>query len=204
MFHKINSCSRDAHIRHVDGEQTDKAIVGGKTCSNFRAEVLAIQTAADLLFSSEKQHGNVVIFSDSMSALQALDSPDPGPMIQALKTSLKNLTSKAPTTLQWVPAHVGLSGNERADHLAKEGSKLHQPTVAATYKETKTLLHNVCRNSWRQRNNGYSARHDPIRTLNRPQQTTIFRLCALATAGFLPTSYGSEYHIMMPSVIAAK
>ena len=111
-----------------------------------------------------------------MSALQALDSPDPGPMIQALKTSLKNLTSKAPTTLQWVPAHVGLSGNERADHLAKEGSKLHQPTVAATYEETKTLLHNAFKSSWQRTNNGYSARLDPIRTLNRPQQTTIYRL----------------------------
>ena len=164
------------HIRHVDGERTDKAVAGGQTCTNYRAEVLAIQTAADLLISSEKPHGNVVIFTDSMSALQALDSPDPEPMIQTLKTSLTNLNRIAQTTLQWVPAHVGLAGNEHADRLAKEGSKLCQPFIAATYEDAKTLLRNEYRNSWQQRNSGYSARQDPIRTLNRPQQTIIYRL----------------------------
>ena len=111
-----------------------------------------------------------------MSALQALDSPDPEPMIQTLKTSLTNLNQIAQTTLQWVPAHVGLIGNEHADRLAKDGSKLCQPLVPTTYEDTKTLLQSTFRNSWQQRNGGYSARQDPIRFLNRPQQTLIYRL----------------------------
>ena len=111
-----------------------------------------------------------------MSTLQALDSPDPGPLIQSLKTSLAALAHKAPTTLKWVPAHVSLSGNEHADRLAKEGSQLSQPDNPVTYEEAKTLLSSSFRARWSLRNQGYNPRQDPIRALERHQQTTIFRL----------------------------
>nr|KAG5705581.1 hypothetical protein BaRGS_034779 [Batillaria attramentaria] len=164
------------YVRFPDGEQTSIAVPGGKLCSNFRAEVLAITTAADFLSSSIKPLGNISIFTDSMSTLQALDSPDPGPLIQSLQASLSSLTQKAPTTLQWVPAHIGLSGNERADHLAKEGSQLPQPTIPATYEEAKTLIRSRFHRDWVSLNDGYRADQDPIRTLERRHQTTIYRL----------------------------
>ena len=92
---------------------------------------------------------------------------------------------KAKTTLQWVPAHIGLSGNERADRLAKEGSRLIQPTPPATYEETKTLLRGSFRRGWANLNHGYQAQTDPIRTLERKHQTLIFRMrtghCGLRT-----------------------
>ena len=145
-------------------------------CSNSRAEVLAITTAADLFPSCDKALGSVSIFTDSLSTLQALDSPDPGPLVQSLKAALATLTKKAPTTLQWVPAHVGLSGNEHADRLAKEGSRLTQPTPPATYEKIKTLLRGRFRKHWVNLNSGYIAHKDPIRTLDRKHQTQIFRM----------------------------
>ena len=75
-----------------------------------------------------------------------------------------------------MPAHVGLSGNERADHLAKEGSQLTQPSAPTTYEETKTLLRGKSRRDWVNLNDGYQAHRDPIRTLERRHQTMIFRL----------------------------
>ena len=164
------------YVRYPDGERSSLAVPGGKLCSNFRAEVLAIKTAADFLASCERPLGSISIFSDSMSTLQALDSPDPDPLTQSLKASLSTLTRKAQTTLQWVPAHVGIPGNERADRLAKEGSQLPQPTIPATYEETKTLLRSRFRRGWVAMNGGYQAHQDSIRMLERRQQTTIYRL----------------------------
>ena len=83
---------------------------------------------------------------------------------------------RAHTTLQWVPAHTGLPGNERADRLAKEGSRLTQPTSPATYEETKTLLRSSSKREWLSLNHGYQAERDPIRTLERKNQTLIFRM----------------------------
>ena len=164
------------YIRHPDGDCSTLAVPGGQLCSNFRAEVHAISTAADFLSSCGKPLSHVVIFTDSMSTLQALKSPDPDSLIQCLKVSLATLTKNTPTTLQWVPAHVGLSGNEHADRLAKEGSQLPQPTTHVTYEEVKAFLRSRFRTDWMKLNNGYQAHQDPIRKLERRQQTLIFRL----------------------------
>ena len=88
------------YIRFLDGECSNIAVPGGKLCSNLRAEVLAIKTAADVLSSCGKSLGSISIFTDSMSTLQALDSPDPGPLIQTLKAYPTALAQTTPTTLQ--------------------------------------------------------------------------------------------------------
>ena len=73
-----------------------------------------------------KKMGNIAIFTDSLSTLQALNSNDPDQMIQGLHSSLAKLTAQFTVSLQWVPAHVGLTGNENADKLAKIGSQAPQ------------------------------------------------------------------------------
>ena len=78
--------------------------------------------------------------------------------------------------LQWVPAHVGIAGNETADRLAKAAAKLPQPHFSTTYREVKTLLKQKQKSAWRLRNNGYDSQKDQINTLDRRTQTTIFRL----------------------------
>ena len=63
--------------------------------------------------------GDVAIFTDSLSTLQALNSADLVQMIQGLHSSLAKVTAQFSVSLQWVPAYVGLTGNEIADRLAK-------------------------------------------------------------------------------------
>ena len=101
--------------------------------------------------------GNIAVFADSLSTLQALNSADPDQMIQGLHSSITKLTAHFSVSLQWVPAHVGLTGNETTDRLAKIGSQAPQTQNPVICREEKALL--------RSRYNG-----------DRAQQTTIFRL----------------------------
>ena len=123
-----------------------------------------------------KKGGNIAIFTDSLSTLQALNSTDPDQMFQSLHSSLAKLTAQFTVSLQWVLAHVGLAGNEKADRLAKIGSQAPQTQNPVTYTEAKTLLHSRYNGDWKKYNGRYQAHLDPIWRLERAQQTTIFRL----------------------------
>ena len=119
--------------------------------------------------------GNIAIFTDSLSTLQALNS-DLDQMIQGLHFSFAKLTALFTVSLQWVPAHVGLTGNQKADRLAKIGNQALQTQNPVTYREAKTLLHSRHNGDWKKDNSGYQAHLDPIWRLEQAQQTTIFCL----------------------------
>ena len=165
------------YIRYSDGDTTSLSAPGGVQCSKYRTEILAICTAAEhLLESRKKKKGNIAIFTDSLSTLQALNSADPDQMIQGLHSSLAKLTAQFTVSLQWVPAHVGLTENKKADRLAKIGSQVPQTQNPVTYREAKTLLHSWYNGDWKKYNGGYQAHLDPMWRLEQAQQTTIFRL----------------------------
>ena len=91
------------YIRYSDGDTTSLSVPGGLQCSNYRAEILAICTAAEHLLESRKKKGNIAIFTDSLSTLQALNSADPDQMIQGLHSSLAKLTAQLSISFQQVP-----------------------------------------------------------------------------------------------------
>ena len=130
-------------------------VPGGLQCPNYRAEILAICTAAEHLLESGKHMGNVVIFTDSLSTLQALNSADPDQMIQGLYCSLAKLTAQFSVSLQWVSAHVRLTRNETADRLAKVGCQAPQTQNPVRYRKAKTLIHSRFNGDWKKENGGY-------------------------------------------------
>ena len=65
---------------------------------------------------------NIAIFTDFVSTLRALNSADTDQMVQGLHSSLAKMFS---VSLQWVPAHVVLTGNETAD-LQKLAVRCHR------------------------------------------------------------------------------
>ena len=164
-----------AYIRYTDGEVTKLTFSGGRRCTNYKAELIAIKEAISHILERRKQCHKVVIFSDSLSALQALESDYTEDTADIL-ILIHRLRENATLVLQWVPAHVGLQGNEIADKLAKEGSRLIQPDNPLTYYEAKSIQRSLHREEWINLNQGYRADQDPLNSLDRSQQTKIFRL----------------------------
>ena len=98
----------------------------------------------------DKTHKKVVFFSDALSALDALQNPT--------KKELNNLTSILPqlndpveVTLQWIPTHCKVHGNESTDILAKEGSGLDQQDKSVSYKDEKTIIKSLTARKWHQK-----------------------------------------------------
>ena len=117
-----------------------------------------------------------VILTDSKAALQSLTSNTPDQPIHQLLKDLQLLPHECTVVLQWIAAHCGIPGNERADRLAKTGSKQLQPTSTSTYQEAKTLLRNRQKCQWKRATGDYNPSTDPVNRLARHEQTTIFRL----------------------------
>jgi len=109
-------------------------------------------------------------------ALQSLSVGQSDTTTRQLLSHQSCLSEHNNVVLQWIPAHVGIAGNEYADKLAKEGSRKEQPQPPISYKEAKTLLKCSFRTIWKNKNEGYQSKTDNINKLNRPSQVTFFRL----------------------------
>ena len=77
-----------------------------------------------------KKKGDCVIFSDSLSVLTILNEQNyTTKAIRDLAVQISSFirTFDLNLTLQWIPSHCGIPGNERADYLAKKGAAKTQP-----------------------------------------------------------------------------
>ncbi|KAK3886447.1 hypothetical protein Pcinc_009398 [Petrolisthes cinctipes] len=120
---------------YTDGSKSDESVgasVWSSECelryrllihtSVFTAELFAIDKAIDYALNS--RYDSIVIFSDSMSALQAINSCQTiSNEIQGRIINKLHLCNKS-FTLIWVPGHCRIYGNERADLLAKSAVEL--------------------------------------------------------------------------------
>ena len=95
--------------------------------SIFTAELYGILCALKEIVKLKGE--NFVIFSDSRSALQILESFNPNHplVVEILEWILVIKHSGKSVSFCWVPAHVGIQGNEKADNLAKEASLTKRP-----------------------------------------------------------------------------
>ena len=87
--------------------------------SIFTAELLAIQDAVSLCIDNN-QLNNFVIFTDSRSAKQSLETFNPShPIVCKILSLLLDATNQQKKIhICWVPAHSGIVGNESADREA--------------------------------------------------------------------------------------
>lgn len=91
--------------------------------SSTQSELLAILIG---LKTIEERRNNTLIISDSMAALHSLTSKNAvhATLVERIRKSIHRIKSYGVTVMfVWMPSHINISGNERADVLAKQASQ---------------------------------------------------------------------------------
>ena len=122
----------------------------GTTRSIMGAELLAINITLHWLILNQSltQGQEIVILSDSKSGIMALENHHHR-SYSFITNQILNLAhilkdNDVKLTIQWIPSHVGLVGNEKADALAKAAHNLPNTTeVPLDPKEMKTEIKNI-------------------------------------------------------------
>ena len=136
LFLEHYSTHSDSTPVFTDGSKSDAGVGYGvifpsfsrggslpSVASVFTAELSAIVLALQIIFTLPVS--SFTIFSDSRSALSALDSFNTSfhPLVLSALEWLYLLRNKGYRVgFCWVPGHVGVAGNERADRLAGEAA----------------------------------------------------------------------------------
>jgi ribonuclease HI len=96
----------------------------GKMATIFQAELFAISMVLSLALE-RSGCSKLVICSDSQASLRALDScVVRSRQIAECRSLIAAVSRFRAVQLMWVPGHMGVSGNEMADALARQGSAI--------------------------------------------------------------------------------
>ena len=129
----------------TDGSKNDEGRVGGaffvkqtNTLIKFRitdkstifnAELMAIKKAIEHIKLTHSKE--VIIYTDSLSATQAIESgfskSNPKLLKQVQNSITEIIREGTKLEIHWIPSHVGISGNDIADNLAK--TSLNHPEI---------------------------------------------------------------------------
>ena len=114
--------------------------------SIFSAESQAINMALDYI--EEANLSKVIIFSDSLSVLQSINnSKIDNSIIQDIILRLHNMSHKH-IIFCWLPSHVGIRGNEKADKAAKSALSLQPSNLKLPYTDFKPAINKYLLNKW--------------------------------------------------------
>ena len=88
------------------------------------AEAISINLAMNII--ANHKSSKFIIYSDSKSVLQALQSEySSTPLITRLLDKMNTLSKNNSIILTWIPSHIGIQRNERADKAAKKKHSRH-------------------------------------------------------------------------------
>ena len=150
----------------------------GRCGSSYRTEMAALLFALTSLLSRDVKGTSVIIYTDSQSAVRKLCSGAAAAREEhdfAIWTSLRELTVErhCRITIQFVPGHAGLAGNELADSAAKRGLDILVPATRLSLTCAKSLFRRFINKHVRQRPaDVYVVKGPPLRPpLSNPRLT---------------------------------
>ena len=126
-----------------DKELMKICMPAGRWTSSFQSEMAALSEALKICEHMEDM--SIRIVTDSQSTMMRLENTwttkTPNDHIEAniIKSLEKCAQNGAKFTMVWCPSHCGTEGNEAADKLAEEGTRLEQ-NIPYTYETAKTCI----------------------------------------------------------------
>ena len=95
----------------------------GKLTNVFQCEVLAVIKALDILLDMKVARREIILAIDSQAAIRSIDSEKVNSkLVEEAKSKMNKFATSNGVTMFWIKAHVGQSGNEDVDMLAKAGT----------------------------------------------------------------------------------
>lgn len=109
--------------------------------SIFTAELQGVLTTVDYIIESHTM--KAVVFVDSQSVITAISSVKDSKhnLIQLVRAKINRGLQKGHDIIFcWVPSHVGLSGNEKADRLAASSKNLLETRLQLPHQDLKPIF----------------------------------------------------------------
>lgn len=155
------------------------------TAGIFTAEAFSVLKAIELI-KQEREDRNFLIHTDSLSVIQSLQQLyTKNQLISDIQQSVHEAISAGKKIIFiWIPSHIGIDGNERADHLAKQAVLEETTQIAMPTNDIKSHIKRCIRQHWKQ---NWQASNKQLREIkedinkwptnrNRKEQVVLTRL----------------------------
>ena len=130
----------------VYGTKVKKGRLPNKS-SIFSAEVKAIDLALDLV--EQPDSSRFIIFSDSLSSPQTLHNQKlENPSVCDVLERISHLVEFKRIVFCWLPSHMGIRGNKKADETAKSALSLPESNYKVSYTDFKTAILTYTQSFW--------------------------------------------------------
>ena len=128
----------------------------GRLAEVYNTEMLALLRGLELaielqqeMLQMNRKWTKIILFADNTALITAITKEAPGLSQQTsqkfIKTTITFLDKNRQATIEvsWVPGHMEIEGNNRADKIAKEATNLKPTTETITLVK---LYQQICKN----------------------------------------------------------